>query len=62
MPWRYTHCQNHHCKYYWEDSCIRSYEGKMTALDSQGKCMYLETGKSDWYEIEAKEVSGDERA
>lgn len=52
MAWKYTHCQNVHCKYYWEDSCTRSYERKMTALDNHGRCMHFEEGESDWYETQ----------
>lgn len=49
MAWEYTHCQNNHCKHYWEDSCTRSFDKKMTALDSEGKCMRFEKGESDYY-------------
>lgn len=56
MGWEYTHCQNCDCKHYWEDSCTRSYEKKMTALDSNGHCMNFEKGKNDWYEVENGEV------
>lgn len=53
MAWEYTHCQNSKCKHYWEDSCTRSFDKKMTALDSEGKCMRFEKGESDYYRYQS---------
>lgn len=44
------HCQNSDCKCWWEDSCTRSLEGKMVALDAYGHCMDFADGISDYYD------------
>jgi hypothetical protein len=42
-------CQNHKCKYYFEQMCEKNVNEDFMVIDENGKCEAFEEGKSDWY-------------